>query len=198
MSVSPSLLPPIAVIKVGGSLLDWPPLPDRLASYLSSRPDIRPVLIVGGGAMADVLRGLDRTHGLGESRSHDLALRVLDVSAALLASLLPRSQFATTLRELPSIWSTSLIPILAPRLVLLDDDRASPEDALPHTWSTTTDSIAARIAGLLGASDLTLLKSTPPPPTLPDFTTLASLGLTDPEFAGVAGRLSTVRLICLR
>ena len=75
--------PPVVVIKVGGSFLDWPPLPDRLGAYLASRPDIRPVLVVGGGRLADHLRDLDRLHSLGEPRSHALALRVVEVQEHL-------------------------------------------------------------------------------------------------------------------
>ncbi len=190
--------PPIVVIKVGGSLIDWPPLPGRLALYLASRAAIRPVLIAGGGAMVDVLRRLDGLHGLGESRSHAIALRVLDVTADLLASLMPGSIVATTLEELPALWTSRLIPILAPRGVLLDDDRLFPRDALPHRWSTTSDSIAARVAVILGASELILLKSTPPPSSPFNLNTLAALGLTDAEFPTAARRLAVVRLECLR
>ena len=49
--------PTLAVLKVGGSLFDWPELPLRLAAYLGSRraldPFERPVLIAGGGPAVD-------------------------------------------------------------------------------------------------------------------------------------------------
>jgi aspartokinase-like uncharacterized kinase len=76
------------VIKVGGSLLDWPGLPARLAEVLAGQTR-RVVLIVGGGRAVDWVRDLDRWHGLGEERAHALALRALDLTAHLLAALVP-------------------------------------------------------------------------------------------------------------
>src|SRR3954447_24129718 len=78
------------VVKVGGSLYDLPDLGPRLAAWLGTLPE--PVLLVpGGGAMADVVRDLDRCHGLGEAISHELALRSLTMNAWFLAALLSRT-----------------------------------------------------------------------------------------------------------
>ena len=58
---------PILVVKLGGSLLDWPEWPTRLIDWLATRPELHPVLVVGGGRFADVLRDLDPIHALGEA-----------------------------------------------------------------------------------------------------------------------------------
>jgi aspartokinase-like uncharacterized kinase len=170
--------PPV-VVKVGGSLLDWPGLPVRLVEYLASRRRDRPVLIVGGGRFADALRELDAVHALGEARSHALALRVLDLTSRVLVELVPGLVLVETLGALPDAWSQGRVPVLAPRWFLDDDDRSP--DPLPHAWTTTTDAIAARVAARLGARELVLLKSTPPPPSC-DRAEAARLGLVDPEF----------------
>ena len=86
MMVSPG---PILVVKLGGSLLDWPEWPARLLAFLATRPGRRAVLVVGGGRFADALRELDRLHALGEERSHVLALHALDLTAEVAAALLP-------------------------------------------------------------------------------------------------------------
>lgn len=143
---------PIVVVKVGGSLLDWPELPVRLSSYLGTRHAEQVVLVVGGGRFADVLRDLDARQTLGEERSHRLALRVLDVTAHALAALLPGSEVIEELADLPASWSLGRWPILAPRR-FLDLDERSP-DPLPHAWTTTTDAISARLAVRLDAREL--------------------------------------------
>ncbi len=64
----------LTVIKVGGSLFDWPDLPSRLMEFLGGREAVdrheRIVLIAGGGAAADMVRGLDNMHRLGDETAH--------------------------------------------------------------------------------------------------------------------------------
>src|SRR5207248_2464665 len=80
---------PSLVVKVGGSLYDLPDLGPRLHAFLRSldRPEV--LLIPGGGPTADVVRDLDRRHGLGEETAHWLALHALAVNAHFLAALVP-------------------------------------------------------------------------------------------------------------
>lgn len=184
--------PAPVVIKVGGSLLEWPGLPDRLGDLL--REQSRPVvLIVGGGRAADLVRDLDRRHGLGEERSHALALHALDLTAHLLAALVPGLDVVQDINALDSVWGVGRIPILSPRL-FLDEDRL---DSLPHSWAVTSDSIAARVAVRLGAQELLLLKSAPlPPGTVRD--EAARLGLVDRAFPEAARPLGRVCYMNLR
>jgi aspartokinase-like uncharacterized kinase len=183
------------VVKVGGSLIDWPELPDRLRDILGDLASERVVLIVGGGRFADGVRELDRLHSLGEERSHALALHALDVTAQALASLLPGLVVTEHLENLEEVWERGRIPILAPRRFLDADDRSS--DPLPHAWTTTSDSIAARVAVRLGVSRLILLKSAPLPSgcTRED---AARLGLVDSEFPKASKRLPAVNYVNLR
>ncbi|MDB5352333.1 MAG: aspartate/glutamate/uridylate kinase [Planctomycetota bacterium] len=189
---------PIVVAKVGGSLLDWPELPGRLGRFVASRRDRgdRLVLIVGGGRAADWVRELDRIHAIGEAKSHALAIRSLDLTARVLAALVPGLAVAETIAEIAPLRLSGLVPILAPRVVLDEDDRASP-DPLPHVWDVTTDSIAARLAVRLGARRLVLLKSARASPgTTRD--QAARLGLVDPAFPVASRALSEVVAINLR
>jgi aspartokinase-like uncharacterized kinase len=187
----------LVVAKVGGSLLDWPDLSGRLRNWLE-RETTRgspPVLLAGGGAVADVVRWLDATHDLDPDRAHWIAVHALDLAAHLLEALVPGLALVTGFDEIDAALSSGKIPVVAPTLFLLDDD-ADP-DALPHNWSVTSDSIAARLAVLLDADELVLLKSVTPPPDL-DRASAARRGLVDPEFPRASARLDTVRILNLR
>jgi 5-(aminomethyl)-3-furanmethanol phosphate kinase len=184
------------VIKVGGSLLDWPALPERLSTYLESQGAEARVLIVGGGKAADVVRELDGVHNLGPRRSHTLALHAMDLTAHLLAALLPTAQVVTRVERLPTLWRGSALPILSPRRFLDGADARSP-DPLPASWDVTSDSIAARVAVYLQAQELVLLKSAPIPPDA-DRNAAARLGLVDPAFPGVARGLDRIAYVNLR
>src|SRR5262245_30208306 len=124
------------VAKVGGSLFDLPDLRNRLGGWVKSRPG--PVLLIpGGGGGADVIRRLDRLHRLGEEAAHWLALRVLSVNAAFLARLLE-----TTVVAIPRLLSG--VTIIDPHAFCLADEGRP--GALGHTWSATSDAVAARVA----------------------------------------------------
>jgi 5-(aminomethyl)-3-furanmethanol phosphate kinase len=194
--------PSLAVIKVGGSLLDWPELPGRLTEFLESRrasmPAERTVLIAGGGPAADLIRVLDRIHGLGDQTAHLLAIHALDQTAIVLAAILPGSSLVDRIDALSTAWDASVIPILAPRSILSAIDRSrSGFDPLPASWDVTSDTIAARIAVYLEAEFLILLKSA----SLPVGTSRAAaarLGLVDPIFPVAAQALPRVAYLNLR
>ena len=187
---------PILVVKLGGSLLDWPGWPARLRAFLAARPGRRAVVIVGGGRFADALRDLDRVHSLGEERAHVLALHTLDLTAEVAATLLPGSLVARTARGIEAAWAAGRTPILAPRAWFERED--GPLEPLPRTWATTTDSLAARVGARLRAAELVLLKSCPLPPGVATWEAAAALGLVDPVFPRVLAAGMTVELIDLR
>jgi aspartokinase-like uncharacterized kinase len=184
------------VIKVGGSLLDWPDLPVRLGAFLGSLGTREVVLVAGGGAVVDVVRAMDRTHALGEQRSHSLAIRGMDVTAALLAALLPRASLIEHLEAMGIVWDRGEVPVLAVRRILEEVD-ARALNPLPASWEVTSDSIAARIAILLGARRLVLLKSARMPGSA-GFEEAVRLGIVDPMFPCNARLIEQVHLMCLR
>ena len=185
----------IVVVKIGGSLLNWPDLGKRLPAYLDTLAPRRVVAIVGGGRAADFVRELDGTHGVGEETSHHLALRALDLTAHALAAIAPRFEVVDRVVELDPTWSRARIPLLAPRL-LLDEVVRDDFKPLPQNWQTTSDSIAARIAEILGAEELILLKRTTIPEQI-DPEEAARLGIVDPVFPRAARNLRVVKIVNL-
>jgi aspartokinase-like uncharacterized kinase len=183
---------PSAVVKVGGSLLDWPDLPGRLAEFLASGlgHSNRLVLIAGGGRMVDAVRDLDRVHRLGDAEAHWLAIDALDLTARVLGRLLPGARVIADDDGVRACWEAGLTPVLAPGLVLRKPGpgRGAP---LPATWDATSDSIAAWIAARLGADRLVLLKSRHLTRGV-SRSRAAAEGLVDPLFAAVARPLGRV------
>lgn len=178
------------VVKVGGSLFDLPDLGPRLAAWLQALSPAQVLLVPGGGALADVVRTLDRRFHLGDAVAHDLALRAMNLNAAFLAALLGRKTGnLPPIRDPHTGWSDAL--------VCLDAHAFCSRDTLSASWETTSDSIAARAALVFDADELVLLKSV----TLPepcDWDVAAAAGQVDPLFPGLARRLRSVRAVNLR
>ena len=190
----------LTVIKVGGSLFDWPELARRLTEMIdahqASHREERLVLIAGGGPAADVVRALDCVHNLGDRRAHRLALHAMDLTAIILAELLDGTVVVSTLDAFRAVCSNDSIPILAPRLIL-DEIDSSGQDGPPASWDVTSDSIAAWMALHIGADRLILLKSAPLPSGA-SRVEAARLALVDPMLPIVAGPLARVEYMNLR
>lgn len=186
------------VYKVGGSLLTLPDLSERLRDLLDRRQERRPLLIVGGGTVADVVRGWDRLHGLGEERAHRLALTSLRLNEALLAELLPRACIVNGRDEAADAWSDDRFPILsAENFLAREETSVAPGERLPHTWDVTSDSIAAWVVLRWPADELILLKSV----SLPgdhDALSSGTGGLVDRHFRQMALRLPRIGWVNFR
>lgn len=189
--MSDSALPSV-VVKVGGSLLDWPELPGRLADFLAS--DVgrlsRVVLIAGGGPTVDVIRRLDQVHQFGEAESHWLAIDALDLTARILGRLLPDARVIDDDADVQTCWDAGVQPILSPGRIFRKLDSCS-DSGLPATWDVTSDSIAAWIAERLGADRLILIKSRGMPAGSSRSDAVAA-GFVDPLFPAAARSLRRV------
>src|SRR5687768_2441503 len=90
----------LRVIKLGGSLLDWPELPATLRRWRQMQPPMRDLMIVGGGAWADLVRDAQASFRLDEEQCHWLCLRLMSVTARLAASMFPEAELCgASLRE---------------------------------------------------------------------------------------------------
>jgi len=157
---------PHCIVKVGGSLFDWPALGPVLREYLAGLPFERILVVPGGGASADAVRALDAVHGLGEAVAHEIALTSLLVSNHFLRALLeidsePRSDW----------WIASGRLHVVPPAMILKRYEAK-HGTVPNTWQFTSDSLAA-CAAMVAGCRLIMLKSTDE----------AAADLVDPCFA---------------
>jgi aspartokinase-like uncharacterized kinase len=161
----------------------------------ASLPRHRPLLVVGGGPAADLVREWDRIHHLGDDLAHRLAISAMSSTALLAASLVDRARLVSRTDELPAVWERGELPV---SLVepLLTELEAHSRDRLPDSWDVTSDSIAAWLAIQLQADELVLLKSVDLPPA--GLEAAAREGLVDSYFPRLAGRLPRVTWIDLR
>ena len=142
-----------AVIKVGGALLATP---HELATVIAALDEIAPgrslLVVPGGGPFADSVRAVDRAHALAARDAHWMAILGMEQFAILLASRLENAELVHRRGEIARAHARGMIPVLAPYRWLRE------ADPLPHSWDVTSDSIAAWIAGQVGARRLILIK----------------------------------------
>jgi aspartokinase-like uncharacterized kinase len=157
------------VVKIGGSLLSSPHLPQRLRAWLAtqstSHPETHFVLIVGGGRWVDNVRELDGHSDIGQERAHWICIELMDVTAGLLSAMLPELSTVSALAEITKRVALPGVTIVKPREFLEHAEPHAAGTKLPEDWSVSSDSIAARLAIVLGADELVLLKSAPTPAT---------------------------------
>jgi aspartokinase-like uncharacterized kinase len=197
MSASLNRTVPQRVVKVGGSLFVWPELPAELKRWLEQQPG-HSVLLAGGGELAEAVRRADALYGWGEVRSHWLCIDAMGITAQMLATIVradpPIADFDEVQRHVVAGqpgWC-----IIDPREFLRKVEPHLSGAVLPHAWSVTSDSIAARLASCLRADELVLLKSQDPPPHS-SLAKLASCGYVDAWFPRAAEGLA-VRCVNLR
>jgi len=112
----------------------------------------RLVVFPGGGPFADTVRDLDGTLGLTPSSAHWMAILGMDQYAHVLAEQIPGAEIVEGSAGIAEVHERGGVPVLAPHRWLRSADE------LPHTWSVTSDSLAAYIAALLGAHRLVVIK----------------------------------------
>ena len=140
------------VIKVGGGVLARADTFDAVMAEISLASREAALLVPGGGPFADTVRDIDRQVGLSDNAAHWMAILAMDQYAHLIASRLPSGEVVCGPDEIESALKRRRTPVLAPYQWLHD------VDPLPHSWDVTSDSIAAWVAGQVGADRLVLVK----------------------------------------
>ena len=192
----------VRVVKVGGSLLDYADLVPALGVWLGRQPPGHFVFLAGGGKLVRAVQEAEARFGLSEETTHWLCLAGMSVTAKLLASLLgevPLLQDFDSLRRAtnaPCGGARKVVVFDAARF-LRDGEAQMAGEPLPKNATVTSDSIAARIAELLGPVPLVLLKSADPP-ALATRRSAVAAGYVDAYFAEAARRLPKVTCVNLR
>ena len=141
------------VVKVGGGLLADPrTFQDTLDEIGAMATRHRTVIIPGGGPFADAVRDVDKRLQLSPTAAHWMAILGMDQYAHLIGDRLRQAQVVVDRAGVLEAFTHGTLPVLAPSRWLVA------ADPLPHSWEVTSDSLAAWLAGELGASRLLLVK----------------------------------------
>jgi aspartokinase-like uncharacterized kinase len=161
------------VVKLGGAMLHAPELPAWLAAC-AGPGRARPVIVPGGGALADCVRALQARWSFDDALAHELALEAMRINARVLAALEP-----------------ALVPAAADPgpgcAVIWQPPRPWRACPLPASWDASADSIALALAVELGAEAVLLVKSVPAAALArASLSELAAAGIVDPHIVALA------------
>jgi aspartokinase-like uncharacterized kinase len=142
----------LTVVKVGGGLAReaGPGALRALCAQIAEAGERHPLLVVPGGAeFADAVREHDHRFALRPRTAHWMAILAMDQFGWALSDLIPD---AARCVDLASVRERG-VSILLPAALLAE------HDPLPESWTVTSDSIAAWVAGAAGAERLVLVKA---------------------------------------
>lgn len=148
------------VVKIGGSLLGDAQLQSRLKHWQEQSIDhSTTVWIVGGGALVGCLRNFQSIHQtpnqISDSQAHWLAIDLMSITARSFGQLFPSWPVTSTISSIHTRVRQGNVNI-----IFDSSDWLRKTNDLPHDWTVTSDSIAARLAIELLCVEVILLKST--------------------------------------
>jgi aspartokinase-like uncharacterized kinase len=159
-------------VKLGGSLAHAAELP----RWLEALAGTDAVVVAGGGPFADQVRAAQARWRFGEDTAHALAILAMAQYGRMLAGLHPGFRTAADPVLLAASASAGHPAIWLP------DPEALPETEIPASWDVTSDSLAAWLAGRLGAKRLLLVKSVEVPAGPIRVEQAVAAGWVDPAF----------------
>ena len=140
----------LTVVKLGGSFARHSRLDDLIHALESGAG--RTVIVPGGGPFADCVRREQKRIGFDDHAAHRMALLAMASYGQMLAGRSTVLKPAASIGAVRQIRSNGGIPVWLP-LDLLD---GRPD--IPESWEMTSDSLAAWLAGELGATRIIFLK----------------------------------------
>ncbi len=138
------------VVKLGGSFAFSVHLPAWIEAIAACAG--RVVIVPGGGPFADTVRAAQLRMGFDDRAAHDMAILAMEQYGRALASLDRRLSPADSTEAIRRDLNAGRVPVWMPaRMTRLANDIAP-------SWDLTSDSLAAWLAGTIGARRLFLVK----------------------------------------
>jgi dihydroneopterin aldolase len=139
----------LAIVKLGGSQATGQHLKDWLAAIAAEAGSI--AIVPGGGPFAEAVRKAQAPVGYDDRAAHVMALMAMAQFGSALASLNPALKLTASRAAVRRTLKEGKVPVWSP-------EPMARTAALPESWDLTSDSLAAWLAGALGASRLVLVK----------------------------------------
>jgi aspartokinase-like uncharacterized kinase len=141
--------PAPTVVKLGGSHA----FSEHLAGWVEAIADCagHVVVVPGGGPFADAVRDAQPKIGFGDDAAHHMALLAMEQYGCALASLNGTFVLADSPATIRQALAATQVPVWMPSRMALAAD-------IPASWDITSDSLAAWLAGRIGARQLLLVK----------------------------------------
>lgn len=163
------------VVKLGGSLA----FSQHLRAWISALATCpgRVVIVPGGGPFANAVRSAQSEMGFDDHAAHHMALLAMEQYGRALISLNGLLAAADSADVIHRELVAGKVPVWMPaRMALAADDVA-------RSWDITSDSLAAWLAGRIGASRLFLVKYVPFRSRRVRCDDLVATGVVDKAFA---------------
>ncbi len=140
----------VTIVKLGGSLTGSAPLMGWVETLAACGGHV--IVVPGGGPFADAVREAQAKIGFGDAVAHHMALLAMEQYGRALASLRPGFLIAGSAMVIRRVLHEGRVPVWAPVEMALQAAE------IPASWDVTSDSLAAWLAGRIGASRLLLVK----------------------------------------
>jgi aspartokinase-like uncharacterized kinase len=163
------------VIKLGGSFAFSPHLRDWIAAIAGCAG--RAVIVPGGGPFADMVRAAQAQMGFDDRAAHRMGLLAMEQYGCAIKSLHQALSLADSLDSIRRGLADDQVPVWLPTQMAL-----SATD-IPPSWDVTSDSLAAWLAGKIGAARLLLVKQVEPAQGTARVADLAERDVVDAAFA---------------
>lgn len=140
------------VVKLGGSTAGSIALDGWVAAIAGATLPV--VLVPGGGPFAHQVRDAQRRIGFSDATAHAMAILAMDQFGHVILDRDERLVPARSIEDMETAWAAGRTPLWLPSQL------ATAAADVPASWDVTSDSLAAWLAGKIGAGALLLIKQT--------------------------------------
>jgi dihydroneopterin aldolase len=165
------------VVKLGGSTAEGGELRTWIAALASAALPL--VVVPGGGPFAELVRTEQKRMGFSDEAAHAMAILAMDALGCVILDREARMAPARSLDEVARVLGEGKIPVWLPSSMTIG------ASDIPASWDITSDSLAAWLAGQLGAEALLLVKQTQAFSAEDSITDLVERGIVDAAFTAM-------------